>query len=153
MERGDEPGVEQRGQRVGGPGDLPVVGVDDVGLPVSEVDGELHEVVIGRRHPRYEILLGQPGQLGAGPQHPDPPGVLRGAGVADGEEHDVMAGPGEGLAEAVDVSGDAADGTGRELPHDHQDPHRGARYPCALGRRTQVLMAPESEMSSPGAGQ
>ena len=36
VERGDERGVVQRGQRVGGPRDLPVVGVDDVGTPVAE---------------------------------------------------------------------------------------------------------------------
>ena len=36
MERGDQRGIEQRGERVGGPGHLPVVGVDDVGPPRRE---------------------------------------------------------------------------------------------------------------------
>ena len=37
VEGGDELGGVQRRQRVGGPGDVPVVGVDDVGAPVAEL--------------------------------------------------------------------------------------------------------------------
>ena len=94
VERGDELGAVQRRQRVGGPGDLPVVGVDDVGAPVAEPGGELHEVVVGRGDPGDELVVGQPRQIGAGPQHADGAdgAVGRGARVGQGEQHDVVAG-------------------------------------------------------------
>ncbi len=125
VERGDEPGVVQGGQRVGGPGDLPVVGMDDVGHPRAESGGELDEVVVGRRHPGHEVVLGEPGQVGAGPEHADPAddGVGGRPVVGQREEHDVVVGSGQGLAQPVDVGGDTADGVGRKLPHEHQDPH------------------------------
>ena len=126
VERGHERGVVERRQRGGRPGDLPVVGVDDVGPPRHEPRRQLHEVVVRRRHPRDEVVVGQPRQIGAGPQHPDPADhpVRRRSRVAQREQGDVVAGGGERLAQPVDVRGDPADRPGRELPGQHQDPHR-----------------------------
>ena len=55
---------------------------------------ELHEVVVGRGDPGDELVVGQPRQVGAGPQHPHAADttVRRRPRVAQREQHDVVAG-------------------------------------------------------------
>ena len=138
VERGDEAGAEQRRQRVGGPGDLPVVAVHDVGGPAAlEAGDELDQVVVGGGDAGDEVVVGQPRQVGARPQHAHAVdrAVGRCAGVRQREQDDVVAGPGERLAQPVDVGGDAAHRAGWELPRQHQDPHPGHHNVAPRARR------------------
>ena len=125
VERGDERGVVQRRQRVGGPRHLPVVGVDDVRRPPGETGRQLDEVVVRRGDAGDEVVVGQPRQVGAGAQHAHAADDTVGGRprVAQREQGDVVAGGGQRLAQPVDVRPDPADRPGRELPGQHQDPH------------------------------
>ena len=125
VERGDQPDAVQRGERVGGPGNLPIVGVDDIGPPVGQLAGELHDVMVGRCRLGHEILVGQPRQIGAGATDGDATidGDRRRLRVGQGEDHDLVARLGQGMAQPVDVSGDTADVSRRVLPGQHQDAH------------------------------
>ena len=100
VDGGDERHVPQRLQRVAGPGDEPVVGVDDVGPPVAEPRGQLGELVVGRGHAGDDVVVGEPGQVGAGPEHAhavdDRVVAARRGGAA--EHDDLVAGPGHAPA-------------------------------------------------------
>ena len=114
VERGDERGAVQRRQRVGGPRHLPVVGVDDVGHPVVEAGRELHEVVVGRRDAGDELVVGQPRQVGARPQHAHAAVADVGAapGVGQREQHDVVTGRARAWLSPSTWAAIAADGAG-----------------------------------------
>ena len=49
-------------ERLGGPGDGPVVGMDHVGRPAGERADELHEVVVRRRGGGHDEVVGDPRQ-------------------------------------------------------------------------------------------
>jgi hypothetical protein len=100
------------------------VGVDDVGSPVVEGDGQTDEVVVGRRRAGDEVGLRNPRQIRRGAEHAD--GVVRWrlrTQGSDCQHDDVVTGGAEGPAQTVDVGGRAAR-QWRVLPRQHEDPHR-----------------------------
>jgi hypothetical protein len=101
------------------------VGVHDIGSPVAELGGELHDLVVGRRHLGYEIVVGEPRQIGAGAQHTHTVdhAVVGGVGVVQAEDRHVVAGADHGPGQPVDVSGDPSDDQRRVLPGQHQNAH------------------------------
>ena len=145
VQRGHERHVEQSGQHFGGPADVPVVGVDDVGHPVSEPRRPPDERVIGGRCTGDLGIGAQPRHVDVGPHDPDPVDDLvdRARRVGSGEQHDVVAGARHRPRQAVDVGRHAAGGTRRVLPRKHQDAHGRAPYPGGMRRsRCQIPLRP-----------
>ena len=101
------------------------MGVDDLRLPPPEAGGELGELVVGRGHPGDHVVVGQPRQVGVGPQHADALDdlVVADVRVVQREHDDLVAGSGHRPGEAIDVRGDATDDQRRVLPRQHQDAH------------------------------
>ena len=85
------------------------------------------ELVVGPGHAGDEVVVGQPRQLGVGPEHPHPVDdrVVGGVGMVQGEDDDLVPGPGQRPGQAVDVGGDAADDQRRVLPRQHGHSHGG----------------------------
>ena len=109
VERRHERHVVQRGDRRRRPGALPVVGVDDVGLPVAELGGEADEVVVRRRRAGDEVVVGDPRQLGGRHAATRTPAIVGLAGPRSDRQHDdVVAGLAERPAQPVDMGRRAA---------------------------------------------
>ena len=75
------------------------------GRQSSRRGGERHEVVVGAGHAGDEVVVGEPGQVGAGPEHPHAVDdrVVGGVGVVQREDDDLVPGPGQGSGQAVGV--------------------------------------------------
>ena len=90
-------------------------------------------MVVGAGHAGDEVVVGEPGQLGAGSQDPhavhDP--VVGRVGMVQRHDDDLVAGPGDGPGQPVGVSGDAAHHERRVLP----------RQPRRCARRANVAAA------------
>ena len=136
VQRRDERDAEHRGEHVGSPADVPVVGVDDVGDPVTEPRRSPDEGVVGGGGTRDLGAGVQPGHVDVGPHDPHPLDDLvdRARGVGAGEQHDIVPGAHHRPREAVDVGGHAAGGPWRVLPRKHQDAHGRAPYPGGVRR-------------------
>ena len=127
VDGGDEGCAPAHVQGVARPGHEPVVGVHDVGPPARQAGGGRDQVVVGPGHVGDELIVGHPGQLGAGPDHPHPVDdrVLGGVGMVQGQDDDLVPGPGQRSGQAVRVGRDAADDERRVLPRQHGHSHGG----------------------------
>ncbi len=144
VQRGDERDIEHGGEHFGGPADVPVVGVHDVGDPVTEPRRSPDERVIGGGGTGHFGIGAQPRHVDVGAHDPDPVDDLvhRARRVGAGEQHDVVAGARHRPRQAVDVRGHAAGGAGRVLPRKHQDAHGRAPYPGGVRRSPCQIPVP-----------
>ena len=86
---------------------------------------ELGDLVVRRRHPPNQIVIGQPWQVDVGAQDADAldDHVVGSVIGVQAEHDDLVAVADHGSSEAVDVCGDAPDHERWILPGQHQNAH------------------------------
>ena len=97
MNRRDERRSIEGGQRVAGPGVVPVVNVHDIGSPIADTRQRRHQVAVGSGGVGDDEVFGQPRKIGVGSEYSYAidVGIIAGFIVGAREHHDFVATPNE----------------------------------------------------------